>query len=327
MMKRHTWFVVLLVFLQSALAGPVELEDGVNRLSDDLVDRFSQYGTAKVAVVEFTELNGYSSALDQYLAEKLITALLTKGRGAIHVVERHQLRKVLLEQKLDASGLFEPEAIAKVGRLLGVDAIVTGTVADLGSEIDINARAISVESGRVFAAASARIAKNDRVRALMNQGVATPIRNSDAAGSPSSSAGVFRNKFLELRVRELARSRDGRKILVALSLENLTTTPLYLAVPIEAGQCAFQAIDDQGGTSRHVQIAGLPCRFSKWLTHKQYYAELSGNGRTAITMKFTVPDAQSAKRISFTGRFVRLVNGKPEAFVVGITGQRLSGVP
>ncbi|MBN1829791.1 MAG: hypothetical protein JW884_11685 [Deltaproteobacteria bacterium] len=44
------------------------------------------------------------------------------------VVERSSLDKVVSEQKLQMSGLLDPDTASKVGKLVGVDAVILGNV-------------------------------------------------------------------------------------------------------------------------------------------------------------------------------------------------------
>ena len=65
-------------------------------------------------------------------------------QSALAHLERRQLARILREQELTASSLFDADNIAELGQMLGIDALVTGSIADLGASVKINARAISV---------------------------------------------------------------------------------------------------------------------------------------------------------------------------------------
>lgn len=76
----------------------------------------------RVAVVSFAGPQGDAAAdaMTQYLV----------GYGA-DVVERSRLQTVLNEQQMGASGTLDPATVRKVGKILGVDAIIVGSVSDL----------------------------------------------------------------------------------------------------------------------------------------------------------------------------------------------------
>ncbi len=75
----------------------------------------------RVAVISF---NGPKGDL---AADLLTQSLLEHGAD---VVERQQLGAVLREHELSSSGSFDPATARELGRLLGVDALFVGTVAE-----------------------------------------------------------------------------------------------------------------------------------------------------------------------------------------------------
>lgn len=64
--------------------------------------------------------------LARRVSDKLVSSLV--GLGTCQVVERSQLEKVLREQNLGREGRIDPSTAAKVGRILGVDALIIGSV-------------------------------------------------------------------------------------------------------------------------------------------------------------------------------------------------------
>lgn len=110
----------------------------------------------RVAVLTFTYPDGAISTGSSLVAETLTTQLV--GRKKITVIERSQLSKILSEQRLELSGVTESSGTDKLGRILGVDAIVTGTLQDtLNGPTHVNARMIRATTGEVLAAAAANI--------------------------------------------------------------------------------------------------------------------------------------------------------------------------
>jgi TolB-like protein len=147
------------VFAQKVLA------DGIKDLASQIAGRVAQERKTKVAVLPFKELQGQPTVLGTYIAEELVTALFE--HPGFSIVERTMLDKVVGELKLDQTGLIDPETAKRVGRIAGVDAIVTGTITDLASYVSLNARLIDAQTGQIFAAAETRIVKDDDVRKIM----------------------------------------------------------------------------------------------------------------------------------------------------------------
>ena len=83
----------------------------------------------RVAVMNFENNSSWhywGDNLGYAAADELVTQLF--GTGKFSLVERSQLDAVLAEQNLGQSGLVNPAQAAEVGRLLGVQLILTGSI-------------------------------------------------------------------------------------------------------------------------------------------------------------------------------------------------------
>jgi hypothetical protein len=90
------------------------------------------------------------------VAERLTTLIVDQGKA--QVVERALLDKALGEIQLGMTGVLDPATTQKLGKVLGVSAIVTGTLIDLEeNRTEVNARLIQTETGAILAAASTRL--------------------------------------------------------------------------------------------------------------------------------------------------------------------------
>jgi curli biogenesis system outer membrane secretion channel CsgG len=68
---------------------------------------------------------------------KGITDLLVTGLvkdGSFSVIERKALDKILAEQNFSNSNRADPNSAAKIGKILGVDAIIVGSITEFGNE-------------------------------------------------------------------------------------------------------------------------------------------------------------------------------------------------
>lgn len=125
----------------------------------------------QVAVLSFDSSQvSFLPALDpgNAIADEFVFQLIERG---ITVVERSRLSGILREQELAKSGLLDADTVKQIGRLLGVDALITGTVTKyvpdrkerfyikdeqgdmheeifvVDAEVAISARMIDVETG------------------------------------------------------------------------------------------------------------------------------------------------------------------------------------
>lgn len=99
-----------------------------------------------VAILEFDAAN-ISSAEVRILIGRLSSELFKYNKFT--VIERSQMEEVLNEQGFQQSGCTSTECVVEVGRLLGVDGMITGTIGRIGSLYTVSARVISVETGQI----------------------------------------------------------------------------------------------------------------------------------------------------------------------------------
>ncbi|MDI6791958.1 MAG: FlgO family outer membrane protein [bacterium] len=111
----------------------------------------------RVAVIGLRNSESKVDELGDYLSDELISKLHQTGK--FKLVERKFLDEVLKEQNLGISTIIDPETAVRLGKILGVEAIITGTITDLGEFLRVNARLISAETGAISATATTRIAK------------------------------------------------------------------------------------------------------------------------------------------------------------------------
>ena len=103
-----------------------------------------------IAIKDFEVIMGRNKEVGKYVQEDITTALVNSGQ--FNVVERLKLQSVLDELKLAQLGLTDPEGAKQVGKLLGADVILTGTLAATGDEWNVNLRLINTESGLITSA-------------------------------------------------------------------------------------------------------------------------------------------------------------------------------
>lgn len=200
--KKLLYTIIVVAFLYIIAVPPSStfaasnLEEGIKELAQQISRNMTETGKKKIAVVEFSDLNGNIRALGQFLAEELITELFLISPGQFEVVERRQLMKVLDEQKLTTSGLLDAKAMDSVGKILGIEAIVTGSITDLESNVKVNARMIGVDTAKVFAVARTSIPKTGIVATMWNTIITTEpiIRTIQDPTDKDSSSSVYTNK-------------------------------------------------------------------------------------------------------------------------------------
>jgi TolB-like protein len=186
--------LLFILVLGTASFGASNLESSVAEIGKSISQSMLKEGKKKIAIIEFSDLNDNVNDLGRFLAEELINELLkNKKDKGYEIVERRQLNKVLKQLKLSSSGLLEPKSMKEVGKVLNVDSIVTGSLTDLGNDIKVNARIISVESAKIIATASTKIPKVGSVAKLMGQNSLKV--SSSSSPTPSKTSTIPHGKY------------------------------------------------------------------------------------------------------------------------------------
>ena len=106
-----------------------------------------------IAVLPF-DSKGLGSELGSIdLLDKLITGFVNINR--FKVIERALLEKILEEQKLGMSGVIDVSTAAEIGKGIGVDAVVVGSVTRASNALSIDARVIDTETAAILTAKDA----------------------------------------------------------------------------------------------------------------------------------------------------------------------------
>src|ERR1035441_3350595 len=146
----------------------------------------------RIAVLDFdyATVHTYSAAIfgsdvdiGKGIADLLVTDLVKDG--SFSIIERKALDKIMAEQNFSNSNRADPTSAAKLGKLLGVDAILVGSITQFGNEtkktnlggsggnwggyglggighsksnanVGIDARLINVDTGEILAVAEGK---------------------------------------------------------------------------------------------------------------------------------------------------------------------------
>ncbi len=129
-------------------------------------------GKARIAVLAFennTTSNLFGDKLGAAASDEVTTQLVKTGEFS--VIERRQIESILAEQKLGMSGLVDAATAAKVGKLLGAQLVVVGSITKFSldrksggirgfsatfteAESAIDARMIDTSTGEILIVAS-----------------------------------------------------------------------------------------------------------------------------------------------------------------------------
>lgn len=153
-MTKIIMFIILLIPHSAYAVGYTDYRALAHDLLKDCEDM-----NKRIAVADLSYSDGRDSRDGGVVAERITTELVKAKK--VKIIERKEIKKVFEELKLQHSGAIDSDSIKGIGKMLGADLMVVGTLTELpNKQLELNARLVGIESGEILSAASGRIKKD-----------------------------------------------------------------------------------------------------------------------------------------------------------------------
>lgn len=126
-------------------------------LVSQVVGVAGEYDINKVAVVDFVDEGGKVPILGEYLASRVMAEVAQ--RRPLRVAQQGEVKDVLSKLGLPVSQLYSKTDVKKMGDALGAQALLTGKITDLGTNIDVFLTLVDVASGEVIASTTGNLTR------------------------------------------------------------------------------------------------------------------------------------------------------------------------
>lgn len=160
-------------------------EDQIDAIANRLTERLQGEAGKTIAVVDFTDVRGNKTELGRFLAEELSVALLSTGSN-FRMVDRAHLSRIMEESRLGDSGVVDPSTAKELGRIAGVDLLVTGTLTALGDSVRLAVKVLDTETANILAGERETLPDSTAIRELLARGL-TGSRSSQPSQSSTTS--------------------------------------------------------------------------------------------------------------------------------------------
>ena len=168
-MKKAIGLVALLTVTAAAFAQNVSLDTALDNCAAYLRNQLPRGARAAILRIE-----ARSDAFAEYVTDSLSAKIV--GQNHLTVVERGRaLRALEAEQNYQMSGNVSDETAASVGKQLGAELIVTGSITPRGDFYAMNIRVVHVESSRIQTQWSADSVRVDPALVRMDTPTITAI--------------------------------------------------------------------------------------------------------------------------------------------------------
>ncbi len=139
----------------------------LKELFNKAISKLSDYSSIKIpkgtaiAVLPIVAKNSKVSADADYFFEHLTMAV--KDAGQFKLVDRNALDKILKEQRLSSSSLFNEKKTVKLGRLIGAKALLLGNLYLYRGELVLFIKLVRVQTGEILSVSKLKIQPDLRV--------------------------------------------------------------------------------------------------------------------------------------------------------------------
>ena len=124
-----------------------------------------------IAILDFKGV-GVSEQEAQILTIRLGTHLVQSG--IYRVIEREEVRQILVEQDFQLTGCTTNECAVEIGQLVGARQMLAGTFGKLGSTYTIDMRIVDVETGSILRTTSFDI--RGEIDRVLSEGLTEAVR-------------------------------------------------------------------------------------------------------------------------------------------------------
>lgn len=161
------WMLIALILLFS-YALPYERE--LRKVANSVIFTILAGGSKvkRVAVVDFTDLQGNRTEFGRFMAEELSVRIARQAIG-FKVVDRMHISKLIEEKKFSLSGLVDTETAQNFAKLVGADAILTGSYIVMPNSVRLNVKLINTETGEVLTGTQVDFQRTNFIEKLLSQ--------------------------------------------------------------------------------------------------------------------------------------------------------------
>jgi TolB-like protein len=232
MNKKTKGFFQWLLFFIIGLSTQLFLfsyEKEIKTISQELAKKIEEAGKKSIAVVDFNDLQGNITELGRFLAEEFSTALVSSGKG-FEVVDRTHLKSILAEHKLSTTGLIDPQTARKLGQIVGVEAIITGTITPFGDSVRLSVKVLVTDTAKVITASTGNIPKTKAIEELLSREVEQTAITISGQTKKSISKKIAKEEIENFIFEAKSCKMSGQKMICEILVTNTEEKEYLIAI-------------------------------------------------------------------------------------------------
>ncbi|WP_046755412.1 FlgO family outer membrane protein [Kordia jejudonensis] len=186
-------FIFIICNFSTVYAQDFDVE--LKKLAETIAAKLNGKEKKKIAVWGFVTENGERTSLGNYITEDF-SIYITNAGEQFEVIDRNHLDTLLKEHKLNSEGYIDDATAKKLGKIIAVDAVITGTYTVLDKNIKVRVKVLDTETALQFAAAISKLAINEDVASYVgvgvngsntkNKGFNRPLASGESVNNPET---------------------------------------------------------------------------------------------------------------------------------------------
>lgn len=270
---RYSLMTILMLFGVGVDAQEPGFDGGVGVLAEKLSVQVAKAGVKRVAVADFTDLQGVPTELGRVIAEQVSIGLISTRNG-FGVMDRANINRILAEHRLTAAGLVDPDNAKKLGQFAGVDAIVVGNAIPFTNDVLITAKIIVTESAEIVGALQGRVPLSADIKDLASRTVVSG--GSDAGPAAATGQPRFERHGIRVEIESIRSTNAG--LVVVARIRN--GSPRAVALLVNGNES--QVTCDRGFTHFFESAAGV----GQFQSSGAVAMKLASGSEETATLKF-----------------------------------------
>jgi hypothetical protein len=256
--------------------------DGLREVSERIGHSLESRGAQQIGtVLDLNGLDGSVTQLGKLIAQDVFDQLVS-GAPSVTWIDPSRRDFIIHENQLAADRLMDPATQKRLGKLLGLSMIVTGTVTELGDSARIQLRAVEIETARVIGSASTTVQLPEALKRLNDR---------RAASAGSQTPGQLESDVLTLRANrvDLLSTGVNRNSVFAWSasvqIENTSGRDLWIIVTnLALGPCPYGAHGRRNSLSGVEYTHDLNPGLVTHAQRKPYYTPMPAGASVFVTV-------------------------------------------
>ena len=141
-------------------------------LTKQIAKDIEEYEIDRITIMDFVDEENRVSILGEYLSSRVIEAFT--GRSLLHgrtlrVTQKGEVNEILQQLQLQHRYLYAKNDLETLGKSLGSQAMLTGKITDLGTNIDMHLTLTDVVTGEVISSATQHLKRTKFAIEMLRQ--------------------------------------------------------------------------------------------------------------------------------------------------------------